>query len=376
MPPKRTRSTSAKAAVARNSQKNRDDDAVATATTNSASTSSGVVLPLDPPRQGQTTAASLFSSSSSSPPASAAAPRKSEAAKSSFSGLNAAALLARIDSLPDIDDSIMQQGTTKNSFLTAVAALLLLDGDARPLCAEITGLLCGFLRKTAVVSAKTFFFALRIAVMSAQDREAAKQTTSARGRKKQQPATGGEAGINNTDALRAIASIVSASAATTTGVQKLRGSATEAARSVFFNSNDDDAADDDDQASSLRLVEPAFTSALHVLVAAVDAGRMEEVRLLGNVLDGMACAAAAFAATMSSTSSLLIPLQTLREAAELLATLGRFATIGSPRLRGMISAWNGPALTARKEAMVVAGGPFAINVAPEFEVRHVGPLKL
>jgi hypothetical protein len=355
MPPKRARSASDKTAK-RGAVSAAADDAAATDSKHATAASAS--LPLDPPpRAGASTADAMFGASvvAKKPAAAAAA--------SAFTGLSAEGLAQAVESLPTIDEVVLNAGdrarcNDDNSFLAAVAA-------ASPASAPgaVVALLTGFLGKTSIVSAKSFMLCLAIAVDEfAQSSPTPAAPAAARGKKKAPVEAAAAASADPNAALRAVAAVTSAMCVPSAAENRLRGSATDAANAVFFSA-----------ASPLRqrLVEPTFTAIVRVLIAAVDAGKIQHVQTLGNCLDGIACAAAAHAAGSSSAADApLIPIQTLREAAELLATLGRFATIGSPRLRGMISAWNAPVLPARKEAMVVEGGPFRIDVAPEFEVRH------
>ena len=295
----------------------------------------------------------------------------SPAAKSAKKLATLADLIGRVESLPLIDEAITSGDGADNSFVLAVAGLVGSEADT-----SIVPLLCRFLKRTSALAAHTFVLALATAVSSCAgssnaDSATTTAATKAAGRNAAAVAAQASASPPSAQTLRAVAAIASATAGRDTAASvseraALRGSATSAARKVFAapaatsSSTDGPGAQQRTVAASPPSARLVFEACLAVLAAAADAGRQAEVVLLATALDGIACA-----------HSQRLPAEALRDAAELLTALGVLATVDAPRLRGIVSAWNAPRLPATKEAMVVVGGPFRIDVAPEIEVRHV-----
>ena len=285
----------------------------------------------------QTAASFLFGSATATATSKATTTTSSTTSPHTFSSLKTQA-----SQLNSIDEVIVNNNDNnnnkKNSFLMAVEASLTASKNNSSSSSssslsfdQVVELLNKFLQQTSsALSANSFMYVLYLLVI-------ASGTTASENQKQNHD--------DEIQLMRALAQMLK----TCSMRLELRGSVSDAAKAIFSNS------------STTTISSTAFRLCLQLLIAAIENGRHGNVALLSSVLDGIACA----------QSQNIQPQSLLRDAAQLLTSLGKFATVGSPRLRGLVSAWNAPMLPAKKEAMVVKGNAYKIDVSPEFEVKHV-----
>ena len=274
----------------------------------------------------QTAASFLFGSATATATSKATTTSSSTDAPQTFSSLKTQA-----SQLNSIDEVIVNNnGNKKNSFLMAVEASLTASKKNSSSSSsslsfdQVVELLNKFLQQTSsALSANSFMYVLYLLVI-------ASGTTASENQKQNHD--------DEIQLMRALAQMLK----TCSMRLELRGSVSDAAKAIFSNS------------SGTTISSTAFRLCLQLLIAAIENGRHGNVALLSSVLDGIACA----------QSQNIQPQSLLRDAAQLLTSLEKFATVGSPRLRGLVSAWNAPMLPAKKEAMVVKGNAYKIDVSP------------
>ncbi len=277
-----------------------------------------VVEPLLEVSAGNSTASILFGNNSNNTTETKKQQQQQKYSPSCFSDLQKQLSLSSSTSRTIIDQVILT--SSKNEFLCQLSASVRKINNS----SQILELLVSFLTSISTsVTANSFLFSLEILADAIPE--------------------------DDLLLLRGAAKLVQ-----TVSSSELRGSVSEAARLVFQQQQQQNTNNNNN-------VSRIFKTILQLLIAVVESGRYQTVAILSSLLDGIACA----------HSQQIAPQSLLKDAAHLLTALGKFATVGAPRLRGLVSAWNAPTLPAKKEAMVVEGGPFKINVAPEFEVKHM-----